>query len=102
MSEWSQSPQPAARRISVQMYTEDTLERLVTILGQACEWLSANLAAWFAAMVKRDILGSALRGALAGILELGQQSKTPGQSRASAEQIKVVAGAGFEPATFRL
>jgi site-specific DNA recombinase len=43
-----------------------------------------------------------IHGELAGILELCQQSKTPGRSRASAEQIKVVAGAGFEPATFRL
>jgi site-specific DNA recombinase len=43
-----------------------------------------------------------IHGDLAGILELCRQSKTPGRSRASAEQIKVVAGAGFEPATFRL
>jgi hypothetical protein len=34
-----------------------------------------------------------IHGALAGILELCQQSKTPDRSRASAEQIKVVAGA---------
>jgi hypothetical protein len=33
-----------------------------------------------------------IRGELAGILELCRQSKTPGRSRASAEQIKVVAG----------
>ena len=43
-----------------------------------------------------------IHGELAGILDLCRQSKTPGRSRASAEQIKVVAGAGFEPATFRL
>jgi site-specific DNA recombinase len=43
-----------------------------------------------------------IHGKLAGILELCRQGKTPGRSRASAEQIKVVAGAGFEPATFRL
>ena len=43
-----------------------------------------------------------IHGELTGILELCQQAKTPGRSRASAEQIKVVAGAGFEPATFRL
>jgi DNA invertase Pin-like site-specific DNA recombinase len=34
-----------------------------------------------------------IHGELAGILELCQQGKTPGRSRASAEQIKVVAGA---------
>jgi site-specific DNA recombinase len=49
-----------------------------------------------------DELRIEIHGELAGILELCQQSKTPGRSRASAEQIKVVAGAGFEPATFRL
>jgi site-specific DNA recombinase len=36
-----------------------------------------------------------IHGELAGILELCQQSKTPGRGRASAEQIKVVAGARF-------
>ena len=36
-----------------------------------------------------------IHGELAGILELCQQSKTPGRSRASAEQIKVVAGVRF-------
>ena len=49
-----------------------------------------------------DELRIQIHGQLAGILALCQQSKTPGHSRASAEQIKVVAGAGFEPATFRL
>jgi hypothetical protein len=34
-----------------------------------------------------------MHGALAGILELCQKDKTPGRSRASAEQIKLVAGA---------
>jgi hypothetical protein len=33
------------------------------------------------------------QGELVGILELGEQCKTPGRSRASAEQIEVVAGA---------
>ena len=36
-----------------------------------------------------------LRGALAGILELATKAKRRGRRRASAEQIKVVAGAGF-------
>jgi hypothetical protein len=36
-----------------------------------------------------------IHGELAGILELCQPGKTPGRGRASAEQIKVVAGAGF-------
>jgi site-specific DNA recombinase len=43
-----------------------------------------------------------IHGELAGMLVLWQQGKTPGRSRASAEQMMVVAGAGFEPATFRL
>ena len=43
-----------------------------------------------------------LYGDLAGILNLYRQGRTPGRSRASAEQIKVVAGVGFEPTTFRL
>jgi site-specific DNA recombinase len=47
-------------------------------------------------------LGIRIQGALAGILELCGHGKTPGRGRASAEPIKVVAGAGFEPATFRL
>jgi site-specific DNA recombinase len=49
-----------------------------------------------------EVLRIEIHGELAGILELGRQGKTPGRSRASAEQIKLVAGAGFEPATFRL
>ena len=46
-----------------------------------------------------------IRGELGGILSLCQASETrkPGQGgRALAEQIKVVAGRGFEPLTFRL
>ncbi len=45
-----------------------------------------------------------LRGALAGILGLAADSKKPGGRRAAglAEQIKMVAGVGFEPTTFRL
>ena len=36
-----------------------------------------------------------IHGALAGTLELCRQGKTPGRGRASAEQIKVVAGPRF-------
>jgi site-specific DNA recombinase len=45
-----------------------------------------------------------LYGELAGILTLCREGGTPrrGDAEALAEQIKVVAGAGFEPATFRL
>ncbi len=44
-----------------------------------------------------------LRGELAGILNLCREGRKPDQNgRAHAEQIKMVAGAGFEPATFRL
>jgi site-specific DNA recombinase len=45
-----------------------------------------------------------LRGALAGILALSAGGKKPGGHDAAglAEQIKMVAGEGFEPSTFRL
>src|SRR5712691_7147257 len=45
-----------------------------------------------------------LRGELAGILALAADSKKPGGLSATglAQQIKMVAGIGFEPMTFRL
>ena len=44
-----------------------------------------------------------VRGDLAAILAFGKGRKNPGHAdRDSAEQIKVVAGVGFEPTTFRL
>ena len=45
-----------------------------------------------------------LRGELAGILALSAAGKKPGSISANqlAEQIKMVAGVGFEPTTFRL
>ncbi len=44
-----------------------------------------------------------IKGEFAGILELASESKKPSPvSREGLEQIKLVAGAGFEPATFRL
>jgi site-specific DNA recombinase len=43
-----------------------------------------------------------VHGELAGILTLCQNAKAPDRSRALAEQIKGVAGVGFEPTTFRL
>ena len=44
-----------------------------------------------------------VRGELAAILALAAGSKKPGLGdRADAEQIKMVAGVGFEPTTFRL
>jgi site-specific DNA recombinase len=48
--------------------------------------------------------GRILKGELAGILALAADSKKPGSVRAAglAEQIKMVAGIGFEPMTFRL
>ncbi|WP_163268689.1 recombinase family protein [Chelativorans alearense] len=42
-----------------------------------------------------------VRGDLAGILTLSVQTKNPA-GRAGSSQVKMVAGAGFEPATFRL
>jgi hypothetical protein len=42
-----------------------------------------------------------IHGALAGILELCQQGKTPGRGRASAEQMKVVAGPDLDFVHFR-
>lgn len=43
-----------------------------------------------------------LKGALAGILRLAAGSKKPVTEGDGLEQIKVVAGGGFEPPTFRL
>ena len=46
-----------------------------------------------------------VRGDLAAILALGQNADARREGRASGallEQVKLVAGAGFEPATFRL
>ncbi len=44
-----------------------------------------------------------LHGELAAILNLCRDSKKPAaEIRDGLEQIKLVAGAGFEPATFRL
>ncbi len=44
-----------------------------------------------------------LKGELAGILAMSSGGKNPAAAmRGGLEQIKVVAGAGFEPATFRL
>ncbi len=49
----------------------------------------------------KDQLRIDLKGELAGLLDFCQKSKKPGQERrADAKQIKVVARAGFEPATF--
>ena len=43
-----------------------------------------------------------LRGALAGILALAADGKNPAAVGDGLEQIKLVAGIGFEPMTFRL
>jgi site-specific DNA recombinase len=44
-----------------------------------------------------------VRGKLAAILAYGEGRERPGRTdRALAEQIKMVAGVGFEPTTFRL
>ena len=43
----------------------------------------------------------AVQGDLAGILTISTQSKNPAAG-ATGSQVKMVAGAGFEPATFRL
>ena len=43
-----------------------------------------------------------LRGELAAMLALASDSKKPGGEARLLEQIKVVAGTGFEPVTFRL
>ena len=50
-----------------------------------------------------DNLKIEVRGELAAILAYGEGRKKPGHTdRALAEQIKMVAGVGFEPTTFRL
>jgi site-specific DNA recombinase len=43
-----------------------------------------------------------LRGDLAGILAVSQAGRTKASSKEKALQIKMVAGVGFEPTTFRL
>ena len=43
-----------------------------------------------------------LAGDLAGILSLAADSKKPAADAGGLDEMKVVAGAGFEPATFRL
>ena len=51
----------------------------------------------------QDSLKIEIRGDLAAILAYGEGRKKPGRTdRALAEQIKMVAGVGFEPTTFRL
>jgi site-specific DNA recombinase len=51
----------------------------------------------------RQTLSIDLEGALAGIISLATNGERPLQdSGRSVKEIKLVAGAGFEPATFRL
>jgi site-specific DNA recombinase len=51
----------------------------------------------------RKTLSIDLHGHLAGILSLATKAKKPlGESGLSVESIKLVAGTGFEPVTFRL
>ena len=51
----------------------------------------------------RKTLSIDLHGQLAGILSMATKAKKPlGESGFAAESVKLVAGAGFEPATFRL
>ena len=43
-----------------------------------------------------------LNGEIAAILALASNSKKPAAARDGLEQVKMVAGVGFEPTTFRL
>ena len=47
-------------------------------------------------------LGIVLKGNLAGMLRLAQNNKRPSETDGLLDQIQLVAGAGFEPATFGL
>ena len=49
-----------------------------------------------------DQLRSVLKGNLAGMLRLAQENKRPSEIDDLLDQVQVVAGAGFEPATFGL
>ena len=51
---------------------------------------------------KGDHLGIVLKGNLAGMLRLAQNNKRPSETDDLLDQIQLVAGAGFEPATFGL
>ena len=73
-----------------------------TTSGEAMELIRSLIDA-IVLMPEGGSLRVEVRGELAGIMSLAAASKKPGLGdRASAEQIKMVAGAGFEPATFRL
>lgn len=50
----------------------------------------------------RETLAVDLQGHLAGILNLAAQTKKPPQEGGSSKSMKLVAGRGFEPLTFRL
>jgi len=47
-------------------------------------------------------VGGVLKGDLAGILSLAAGRKTPARPQDERVLLSLVAGAGFEPATFRL
>ena len=49
-----------------------------------------------------DHLRIVLKGNLAGMLRLAQENKRPSEIDDLLDQVQVVAGAGFEPATFGL
>ena len=51
---------------------------------------------------EKTVLSVNLRGDLAGILALAADTKKPPQRDGLSESVAMVAGAGFEPATFRL
>ena len=51
---------------------------------------------------KGDQLSIVLKGNLAGMLRLAQNNKRPSETDDLLDQIQLVAGAGFEPATFGL
>ncbi len=74
--------------------TEDTKAEVIEIIRSLIDEI--------ALVPENGELRIDLKGELAGILALASDTKKPADHRDGLEQIKLVAGAGFEPATFRL
>ncbi|WP_454819262.1 recombinase family protein [Labrys neptuniae] len=85
------------------------VEGLYTALREESETKRLNAGDIIRSLVKAIILTPEhgelqidVRGDLAGILTLATQTKTPAACATGLSQVKMVAGAGFEPAAFRL
>jgi len=101
-----EKPQPLLHPNLAKVYRE-RVERLADALrdpddGREAFELVRSLIEEVRLIPNDDTLAIELKGDLAGILAVSDCAKVPSGSEAKALQIKMVAGAGFEPATFRL